>query len=57
MLSNELNIVVYTSFFNQKKIIFCEFSLFIFLEISHAWKGGWGVILFFGKYKRSLFGI
>ena len=57
MLSNELNIVVYTSFFKQKKIIFCEFSLFTFLEIDHALRGGWGLILFLSRYKRSLFGI
>ena len=31
MLSNKYNIVVCTLFFKQKKIIFCEFSLFTFL--------------------------
>ena len=57
MLSNEFNIVVCTIFFKQKNIIFCEFSLFTILEISHAWRGGWGLILFFGRYKQSLFEI
>ena len=57
MLSNEFNIVVCTSFFKQKKIILCEFSLFTFLEISHPRGGSMGLISFFGRYKRSLFGI
>ena len=39
MLSNEFNIVVCTSVFLQKKIFFVNFAFFLFLEISHAWRG------------------
>ena len=45
-LSNELSIGVCISFFKGKKFFF-EFSLFTFLEISHAWRGGLGFNLIF----------
>ena len=57
MLSNKYNIVVCTSFFKQKKMFFCEFSLFTFFEIAPVRRGGLGFNLFFLRYKRSLFGM
>ena len=55
MLSNELNIAVCTSFLKQKKIIFCEFSLFTFSEISSVRRGGLEFNLIFWEVQTKPF--